>query len=410
MNDPAVENTAEMMDLLADYEPIGAELVPLLPDQIDTAIAMSQSILDPEKRWPVYLNALAIAGFEQWLHQRTTGIRLNQAQCRILEPETWQSKTAVYHLQANGLRLCLIAIDTVPDEIMTVPTIALDHPEWIAQFYIPIHIYEEAEQVSIQGFLRYDEWVQHRQTQPLQASPSGVYAVPTAWFNADLDQLLLYLSCLDPAAIPLPVTAPAPSALPLRQLLIQPVVNAGRWIQQQLEGTADRIIAELSWHLLPPINFSIAIRETLTNLNQTQDQPTEAFIRILTALVRGGLPIPDQSRTAYQDFQLADQALRLYTMIAPIASTAETPEWSLLVVLCAQGAQTLPEGSRLTISDGIEVIAEPAIAPSAGLDYLYTSVIGDYDEQFITTVSLADGNAMIFPPFVFHPDPVQPSL
>ncbi len=410
MSDYTIETTTS----LADYEPIGAELVPLLPDQITTAIAISQQTLEPEKRWPVYLNALAIAGFEQWLHQRTTEITLDQSQCRILEPQIesrmMPSKTAVYHLHANGFQLCLIAIDTVPGEVITLPTLALDRPEWMAQFYIPIRIYEEVEHVSIQGFLRYDEWVQHRQTYPLPSSPHGTYAIPTTWFNLDLDQLLLYLSCLDPAAIPLPVTALSPAAIPLRQLLVQPAVNAGRWLQQQLAGTADRIMTEVNWMLLPPINFSAAIRETLTNLNQTWDQPTEEFTRILMTLVRGGLQISTEARTAYQDFQLADQALRLYTMIAPLTSNAEIPEWSLLIVLRSQGEQTLPEGTRLTIADGREVIAESTIAPATNLDYLYTSVIGNYDEQFITTISFADGNALTFSPFVFHPAPAQTSL
>ena len=412
------------MNSLPDYEPRDTDLVPLLPEQIDQAIALSQRVSDPEKRWPVYLNALAIAGFEQWLQEHTTQIHLDLSQCRILEPTVANASTAVYHLQAGGFNLCLVATESLPDQGISLPTIAIDDPEFVAQFYIPISIYEELEQIKILGFLRYDEFVQQRQHHALSSPRSGAYWIPTHWFQTNLDQLLLYLTCLDPTAIPLPsiasttasTTQAHPLATPLRQLMVQPIVNVGQWFQHQFETATETLsdtlggtfIEALNWILLPPVRLAGAVRDTLTNLNLDLDPPTEELTRILTSLVRGGMQLPNHSRIAYQDFQLADQAFRLYVMIAPIdpadASDAESTEWSLLAILKSQHNQVLSPTTQLQISDGAEVIAQQTIEPHLQAEYLYSSVIGHYHEHFVVTISLNSDHALTFPPFVF---PIQ---
>jgi hypothetical protein len=397
------EYAVNTINPLPDYEPTDGDLVPLMPEQIDRAMALSQRVADPEKRWPVYLNALALAGFEQWLQQHTTEISLDSSQSRILEPRTANSTTAVYHLQANGLRLCLVAIESAVDRDIAIPDIALDRQEFAAQLYIPISIYEELGQIRIHGFLRYDELIQHRQQQSLECSNSGSYWMPTAWFNPDLERLLLYLSCLDSTAIPLPQATPIAPIVPIQQLMIQPVINAGVWLQQQLDhaldSTAESIAAPLNWLFLPPITLASAVRDTLTNLNTGADPQTEEFTRILTSLVRTGMYLPENNRTAYQDIQLADQALRLYITIAPLP---ESDEWSLLAILKPQTEQQLSAGTLLQISDGIAVVTEQAIAPASSADYLYTSAIGNLDEQFIITIAAADGHSFTLPPFAFE--------
>jgi hypothetical protein len=394
--------TVYPMNSLPDYEPTDLDLVPLSPAQIDAAIVQSYLVQDPEKRWPVYLNALALAGFEQWLHQRATTIQLDVSQCRIIEPPTARATTAVYHLQANGLKICLVAIESSPNQVVTLPNMACDRPELVAQFYIPISIYEELEQVKIHGFLRYDELIQQRQQQRLETTASGSYWIPMDWFEPDLDRLLLYLSCLEPAAIPLPNVVAA--GVPLRQLLLQPVINAGRWIQQQVGQQLDDLsltIGEsLNWQLLPSMGMAGGIRDTLSTTNL--DPATDEFSRILTALIRGGLPALDQARTVYRDFQLGGQTLRLYVMIAPIGGESASPEWLMLTILKHPTNQSLVIGTALQIADGNGVVVAQSAIASADVDYLYSSVIGTHDEQLVTIVTLADGNAVTFPAFTFQ--------
>ncbi len=379
--------TIEPMNSLPNYEPTGAEVVPLESHQIEHAIAVSRRVSNPENRWQVYLSALALAGFEQWLKTRTTEITLNSSQCRILEANS-DAPTAVCHIQANGLKLCLIAVPSFPDSVVVIPDAVIDSPNLTAQFYIPIAIYEETEQVSIQGFLRYDELIQHRNVQSIQHCENGTYSIPSNWFDSDLDQLLLYLSCLDSTAIPLPADL-APT-LPLRQLFVQPIIDVGQWIQQQADEALD-------WIMLPPLNLSLAVRGTLTNLSGHLNQPTEEFASILTALVRGGMPLPENSKTAYQDLQLGDRALRLYAT----AASLESEEWSLLLVLRSQNNQPL-QGISMQVTDGISVIINQTSNESVNADFLYGTAIGNYDEQFILTIALADGTSLTLPPFAFQ--------
>ena len=379
--------TIEPMNSLPDYEPTGAEVVPLEPHQIEYAIALSQRVSDPENRWQVYLSALALAGFEQWLETRTTEITLNSSQCRILEVNS-DTPTAVCHLQANGLKLCLIAVPSFSDSVVAVPDAVINSPNLTAQFYIPIAIYEETEQVSVQGFLRYDELVQRRNVQSIQRCENGAYLIPSDWFNSNLDRLLLYLSCLDSTAILLP--ANAAFNLPLRQLFVQPIINVGRWIQQQVDEALD-------WVMLPPLNLSPAMRDTFTNLSGNLNQPTEEFASILTALVRGGMPLPENSKTAYQDLQLGDRTLRLYATAASLANQ----EWSLLLILRSQNNSSM-QGISMQVTDGVNVIVNQMLNESVNADFLYGTAIGSYGEQFILTLTLADGTSLTLPPFAFQ--------
>ncbi|NJR52537.1 MAG: DUF1822 family protein [Leptolyngbyaceae cyanobacterium CSU_1_3] len=379
------------MNSLPNYEPTNAEMVPLESHQIEQAIAISRRVSDPEHRWQVYLNALALAGFEQWLQTRTTEIRLDASQCRILEANSLDAPTAVCQLQANDFKLCLIAIPSFPDSVVTLPDRVIDHSNLMAQFYIPIAIYEEAEQVSIQGFLRYDELMRNRNLQSIRSDINGTYSIPSSWFDSDLDRLLLYLSCLDPVAIPLPTPAIAP--LPLRQLWVQPVINVGRWIQQQVNDAVD-------WVMLPPLNLAPAMRGAFTNLGSEVSQPIEELAAILTNLIRGGMQPPDNARTAYQELQLGDRSLRLYAMVAPLTNAEE---WSLLLILRSSTNQPL-QGISLQVSDGVEVIVNQTLDESVTADFLYGTAIGTYDEQFILTIALADGTALTLPPFAFQSD------
>ena len=380
------ERTIEPMNSLPDYEPTGAEVVPLESYQIEHAIAVSR-LSNPESRWQVYLSALALAGFEQWLKTRTTEITLNSSQCQILEANS-DTPTAVCHLQANRLKLCLIAVPSFPDSVVVIPDVVIDSPSLTAQFYIPISVYEETEQVSVQGFLRYDELIQHRSMQSIQHCENGTYSIPSNWFDSDLDRLLLYLSCLDSTAIPLP--ANSASNLKLRQLSVQPIINVRQWIQQQVDEALD-------WIMLPPLNLSLAVRNTLTNLSGNLNQPTEEFASILTALVRGGMLLPENSKTAYQDLQLGDRTLRLYATAASLANQ----EWSLLLILRSQNNQSM-QGISMQETDGINVIINQTSNESMNADFLYGTAIGSYGEQFLLTLTLADGTSLTLPPFAFQ--------
>jgi hypothetical protein len=78
----------------------------------------------------------------------------------------------------------------------------LDLPEFTAHFYVVIGIEEDLEIAAIRGFLRYDQLVNYQSE--LQPEVDWNYHLPLAWFNREPNELLLYLQCLAPTAIPLP--------------------------------------------------------------------------------------------------------------------------------------------------------------------------------------------------------------
>jgi hypothetical protein len=56
---------------------LSLENITLSPEQMTWAIELSQSIVSETQRWQTYLNALALAGIEQWLQKRAPELTLS---------------------------------------------------------------------------------------------------------------------------------------------------------------------------------------------------------------------------------------------------------------------------------------------------------------------------------------------
>ena len=268
---------------------------------------------------------------------------------------------------------------------------------------------------------------------------------------SDPDRLLVYLSCLEPTAIPLPavpnnrpmqlaqmrseletrlpqlhsperqlwqvltweqgtVVVTTPELLnwvyhiqtnrttadasvrthltDILQLLTQQAMNVGRWLSNELDDLAQ----ELSWRLLPMPSFAPA-----TALRS----PTEEFEAIVRELYHNGLEISPQARGAYRDLQVAVLSLRLYALTWPLM-TGTVPEWTLLLILGAPSETNLPTGLTLRISDQTGILVERVVNSENNSPYFFTSVIGSWDERFIVTISLAPGLNLTLPPFSFQ--------
>jgi len=385
-----------MTDVLSEVETLPLAAIALTPEQIDGAANLSDRATHPQQRWQVYLNGLALTGFAAWLQQRQPDIRLNFQTCTILESATIDGAMAVCNLSANGFKLCLIGTGTLLEDEILIPKAAIDAPDLKAHFYVPVEVYEEQGQVLIKGFLRADQVSQHQQTAALTTAEADAYRLPLQWFEADTDQLLLYLSCLEPAAIPLTASAPQRFAMlgQLHQILVEPLVNARSWLQQQWDGLAQ----DVGWILLPPPELASEIRSSLRLLGERS--PVEEFNTILTSLERGGMHIPVEARGAYRELKLANTDLRLYAVTAPI-TTDQGSEWSLLLILKAPEGLELPAPLHLQISDLNQTLITQVSKQQTDADYLYTRVIGAPEEQFFVTLSL-NGDSLTLPPFAFH--------
>lgn len=377
---------------LDDFETLPVETIAFTSSQISRAIQLSRQV-DSEQQWQTYLNALALLSFEQWLERRGSGLSFNQEQCTIVQSQD----TTTCYIQVNGFKLCLVATESLPSDTIAFPSSVIDSPEFAAHFYVAIAIYEEQEHAIVSGFLRHDQLQDHQQ--PL-LDEEGTYLLPLTWFDDDPNQLLLSLRCADVATIPLPSRSIALNPHPqLRQLLIQPIVTVGRWLQQQ----ANDLTQELSWVLMPPVG---ELRSSMLSLPTAVSLPTEEFQGILTQLERSGLRLPPESRGGYRDMTIVGTPLRLYAVTWDQASVGRNQassvrEWSLLVILGSQPDTQLPNGIKLQIGDLTDVLVERTLDRSLNHEYLFARAIGTLDEQFLITITLSDTSSLTLPPFAF---------
>ncbi len=401
------------------------ESIPLSPEQIEWAIQLSQSV-PCEIQWQAYLNALALAGVEQWLQKRAPELTLRSEwlagregnfsldklhqHLMMRKPLDATFIESICQLKVNEFKVYLIAADSLYDTEVSLLKATVESTEFIPHFYVLVEILEELEQTNIRGYLRRDWLCQRLETeqvihqQPsigLQPESDTAYLLSLDWFEQDSDKLLLCLRCLDPTAIPAvshqesalrsaPLsTLEPPFPSPLRQSN-QRVINVGVWLRNEL----DRMAEEMSWILLPPASLHPQFRALGT--------PVEQFNNVIVELMsQTGIVIPSQAREAYRDLQWENIALRLYVVAWALPATGSEPEWMLLLILGAQSNATLPFGIKLQVRDEVQVLAEPVLSDQSQ-DYLYVQVIGTQNEQFSVTISLAGGTALTLPPFTFE--------
>jgi hypothetical protein len=394
-----------------DWEPFSETGIELSAEQIDRAIELAQPITDPDQQWQTYLHLLALLGFEQWMSERSPDLSFNVANCALLQPQTAARIGSVCNLEIGGFKVGLIAMGSLADTIVSVPSATIDIPDYAAQFYILVEVLEEQQQVQIQGYLRADQLQANQQALMLQADQT--YALPIDWFSLDADNLLLNLRCLELTAIPLPAlqstaqsTAPSTTAQlaaehriettstdilsniqdNLRESsasIIHNVLNVAAWMQGQL----DEVAQQLAWVLLPPAMQPAALRSSVAEWDLLLDN-----------LMQSGLHIPETAARAYRDFDWEGNLLRLHAITWELDSLE--PEWVLLLVLGGQATARLPMGSRLQVRDASQILVERQLTDSDRI-YLYAQVVGSQNEQF--WVSIGSNTSMFsLPPFAFR--------
>lgn len=195
------------------------EVIELEPEDFEQAAAINDKVTDEALRWQNYQNALALIGFEKWLKQRKPELQVDKSQCSILQSPS-VNIDAVCNLKVNDLIVCLINANDLTEEFVPITKTAIDSPEFAAHFYVLTEVLEEQEQVNINGFVRYDQLNNYRES-VTQTSSSRYYKLPLSLFNQP-NQLLLHLGFLKPSAIPLPVKASDKAN--------QSIVNLNRWL------------------------------------------------------------------------------------------------------------------------------------------------------------------------------------
>jgi Protein of unknown function (DUF1822) len=188
------------------------EILWLQPKHFDQAIVFSSndSVLPEVDRWQLYLNRLALLGFEEWLKRASPSYSIDKTQCI-------NEVGALYHLQINKFKLNLITKEHILDEEAEIPRVAIERSH-AAHFYVLLEISEEQQQLIIRGFLRYDRLINYcKQNDNLH---NNHYKTPLAVFDPEPQHLLFNCDFLDPATImPPPVTLEPKNH-----------INLGEWI------------------------------------------------------------------------------------------------------------------------------------------------------------------------------------
>jgi hypothetical protein len=426
-----------------DFEALPTTVITLESVDIEEAARICSQIPNESRQWQIYLHALALFAVEKWLEERAS-LTVNREKCTILQPPLANIINAVCNLQVGDFKLCLLTIGSLTDEHIDLSRIVVDLPEFVNHFYVLVEVVEEHEYVVVRGFLSYQQLLS--KCGAVQADWN--YQLPLFCVE-EPDNLLLYLRCLESEAIPLPkvsnnhisslsktqneltkllpllssperelwevltweqatvvITNPelvqwvytlqtqnvethdsaSLHIVDLLKLITQPALNVGRWLWDELDNTAK----ELSWILLPSL------------LPTSQMRPTkEEFEAIITEIQHQGLEIPSQARGAYHDFSLAGIPLRLYAATWYLMSESNQPEWTLLLILGASSQGYLPHNVKLRVSDQTSILVDKELDAQSEDAYLFTRVVGSWDEKFVVSVSLINGVEVTLPPFAF---------
>ena len=435
--------STEILPMTLEFEQLPPEAIPLSQSQVDRAVELSSQIKDESKQWQTYLNALSLSAFESWLESRGNSFNINRDECTVLQPGLANLIPTVANLKVGEYKLCLITTGSFIDEQVDISRIVVDLPEYIPHFYVLVEVIEEEEKAVIQGFLSYKELSSRQQSVNLELNYDWTYEIPLSWFCNEPDRLLLYLRCLEPSAIPLPeiptnraenlelVKEELIQILPQLQtkelwevltweqasavltnrelidwiynlqtqeeilsttsiqkhlsdifkLITQPAINVGRWLWDELDT-----FAEETWNLLPNIAPQPVMRT-----------PVEEFTEISSQLQQKGLEIPVQARGAFQNLSLAGVPLRLYAVTWHLLSESDPNSWTLLLILGTPALESLPHNLKLRVSDQTDILVEQEVNPELGNSYLFTRVVGNFDEKFLVSVSLGDGVELTLP-------------
>jgi hypothetical protein len=351
----------ELIDFL-DTEALTEEQIELSPAQMEQAVRLSQSGCDSSQQWQLYLHALGLLGFKQWLEEWAPDLEIADA-CGFIDSSNHSLETC--QISVEKFNLCLIAISTSLDPTINLPQAIVELPQFIPHIYVLIEVQEEQMQVKVCGYLRQDRLAEQQRSRWLKPGSHHTYPVPVEWFNLEPTELLLELRCLEPFPIIYPSS------------LSSQLGNVSHWLSDRLDDAA----RQLGWMLLPPLIPAAAMRSA-------QEQ-----------LLMQGVAIPSEARGVYQELQLGTAKVRFQAITWVLSAASDAFAWTLLIIL---EGDRLPLGARLRIRDDRQLLFEQVVeAPDSPL---FAQVGGDLTDRFWVTIDLPAGAAIELPPFYFGLD------
>lgn len=407
------------LNLTELFDSVNQTRTQLLPEHFQKAARLSKLIPLSQQRWQVYLSALGVLGFSEWLQEQVEDLDIDIESSSIWQPAYASLFNAACNIQVGKFKICLLTEDNLVDEY-SVPFAVFDIPDFIAHFYVLMQVHEEQQQITISGFINYAQFCQYRASQELHINSDWTYKIPNTLFNSDVDTLLLHLRCLDVDAIHLPVaqsinennvtllhqkliklksqletrypwellTIPEAKILFNNSDLInlvyksatpslQPLINVSTWLNNKIDTAAQ----ELGWMLMS----SLTSKFRFTELSSLQAN----FEQIRLGLERQGTIFPDTARGAFRNLECEAGSLRLYAITWVLSEISENPEWMLFIALGCHSEKEMPASLQLEVCDETQQLFLQSLQDtSQGI--LYTQVIGNFDEKLSVTVTVND--------------------
>ncbi|MFH7024885.1 MAG: DUF1822 family protein [Heteroscytonema crispum UTEX LB 1556] len=329
------------------------KLVWLEPEHFEEARVISEenfTQFGEINQWKIYLNALALLGFEKCLKERNPNIKVNP-------DNSVNAIDDVCYLSVGEFRICLITVDNLIDNFVIVPVKLITSAKTAAHFYVLLEVLEEEEQLNIHGFLRYDEIFKYSQIPDFKSQSEDSYIFPLSLFDTELNNLLLYTRFLEPSAIKLPVAVTSNNTVietvtQVKTQVGKTLVNLGKWWDgvieegwQSTESILSTIPNNLTWGYVRSRNesnnfpisqsklfdFGLLLQNKLlaliVSLKKEENQEQGVLIQILPhqeEYLPSGLKLkvtlnPDTSESISQEVtaRKADNAIQLEFSEAP---------------------------------------------------------------------------------------------
>jgi hypothetical protein len=350
--------------------------IALTDDQIEAAMELARPITDPDRQWQVYLNALALTGFEAWLTMRSPDLSFNSQDCPLFKANPADRLPIAANLRVGQLRVSTVAISL--NSILSIPSAVLEQSQAQSDYYVALDTIEEEGLVTIAGFISDRQLRADLATS--QPDAHGNYDLPFRSLNLDLNEFLLYARCLQPTLAPVSLAAELPQTSTV-ETIAQRVINMGDWFQ----GALDDVARELSWVLLPNLASAAVEFRSVTTDRSNPASEVEAIRAELQQ--KQQLNIPSTAKAACYGFQLCGYSLRKYVLVWEIISSDTPIEYNFLVAITPVDGEFLPQGLELKVTDKSQLLA----TSQANIDAnLFAHLSGDVEDIFAVTVSLGN--------------------
>ncbi len=294
-----------------DLRRVLPETIWLEPEHFAKANQTSSVAVSATDSWQVYLNTLALVGFEVWLQERLPD--------KVITTNT-NFITTAGNLKVGEFKFCAIATEHLLDEVVNIPSSVIE-PDLAAHFYVLLEVLDEVEEVVIKGFLPYNQLIEIKSKLKLPLN-DGCYQFPLSLFDAEPNHLLFYQSYVQASEFALPV--------------------------------ADNLVDRVSE------NLSNLVRSTTTKLSQWFQGAIDEGWQTIDSLSNPELSLAFSTRNLDKDtkrakiidlgINLGNKKVALLLNISPNKSAESEDKISVLTQLYpAGGEQFLPQNIELTL-------------------------------------------------------------